>query len=124
MAEDIWLVFSLILVASAVAGWAVINIVERTAFFRAKLKHPKLTKAKFVLWWSPLLLLPAIVVGFGIGVFGGAVAWSWEYGGLTGIVGGGLNAAIVLRTKEGFKDGAARLFGKPSKKPMGEEEEP
>lgn len=116
MAEDIWLVFLLILVASAVAGWTVINMVERTAYMRAKLKHPKLTKAKFVLWWSPLLLLPAILVGFGVGVFGGAVAWSWEYGGLTGMIGGGLNGAIVLRTKEGFRDGLSRLFGKASKK--------
>lgn len=123
MTANIGFVILLIVVSSAVAAWALVRMVENTAFMRAKLSNPKLTKKQYVLWWAPMLIIVALVVGFGVGVFGGAVAWEWEYGGLTGMVGGGLYSFVVSAAKGSIHDGLTKLFGKASKKPMDEEAE-
>lgn len=108
---DGWLLV-LILVASAVAAWTVMESVENTAYMRAKLDDPTLTKSKLLLWWSPLLSLLGLIIGFGVGAFCGALTERWAYGAMVGLCGGGLHRVIVSSAKGQIRNVSKGLVSK------------
>ena len=89
-----WLLVAAILIGSAVVSWGFVEAVKKTALNNLK-QRMTAAEARKALWWTPLLVLVSMAMGFSVGSAVGGLEWSWGYGGLVGACGGALASFIV-----------------------------
>lgn len=96
IAESVpWLLATMVFFGSALASWGLTEAIKKTALARLKYRGMSTKEAKKRLWWTPLLVLLSMLVGFGVGCGMGSIEWTWYYGGMVGLAGGVLATFAV-----------------------------
>ncbi len=101
-----WLIVALCVLSAAVIAWGLTEAVKSTALRRVALKNADV----HTLWWTPMLTVVAIIIGFGVGSFIGGVGWEWKYGAICGASGGALSSFIVNIVKRFLKGKADKMI--------------
>lgn len=108
----LWLKLALILFSSAAVAWALTEAVKKTLKNRFKLLDNLSTdEANQKLWWTPLLVVVSIVLGFSMGLSGISMGLTWAEGGLTGALGGALATFLVSVFKGNFSSFLKKHLG-------------
>lgn len=107
-----WLLVLTILFGSAIVSWAFTEAVKKTAM--NKLKVTMTTKeARKSLWWTPMLVVVSMIMGFSVGSSVAAASdWHWWIGGLVGTCGGALASFLVSLFKGNITAMVKRIGGK------------
>lgn len=115
-----WDLVAIIVVISAAVSWALVAAIEKTAAKKIRYDDATVTarEATRRLWWSPMLAIVRVLLGFGVGAGFGAVDWSLWYGGAAGALGGALAVTVVSATKGSLRTVIGRIGGKA--KPSGD----
>jgi hypothetical protein len=108
-----WTLIGAIVVIAAAVAWYFVEAIEKTAEKKLRYDVEGMTakEAKRRLWWSPMLVIVRILLGFLVGLAMGAIDWSVWYGGSVGAGAGALAAVVVSSTKGSINTAFKRLFG-------------
>jgi len=108
-----WTIAVLIAVAAAPVCWASTGAIKNTLKNRIKfVSHVDDAEAERRLWWSPLLILVSMLIGFAFGsATGAASSWDTLLGGASGTVGGALASFIVSLIKGNLAALVKRMVG-------------
>lgn len=93
-----WILATAILFGSAIISWAFVEAVKKTALNKLKMTMTA-AEARKSLWWTPMLIVVSMIMGFSVGSAIGGVEWTWLYGGLVGTCGGALASFLVSLAK-------------------------
>lgn len=108
-----WILIMFILFGSAIISWGLTEAVKKTAMgkYRYENKDASAAEAKRVLWWTPMLVVLSMAIGFGVGCGVGALEWKTLYGGLIGACGGALASFLVSLFKGNLKSLVQKMGG-------------
>ena len=108
-----WVLVTFILFGAAIIAWGITEAVKKTATGKYRYDHKgaSAAQAKKSLWWTPMLTLVSIFIGFGVGALIGGFQWSWLYGGFVGAMGGALASFLVSLFKGNITALTKKLIG-------------
>lgn len=96
-----WALIILIFFGAALVAYGLTEGFKKAMKARVRLKDGVSAKeASKRLWWTPLLVIVAMFVGFGVGAGVASFEWKWYYGGLVGS-GGGVLASFAVSLLKG-----------------------
>lgn len=109
-----WILIMFILFGAAIISWGLTEAIKKTALnkYRFNNRDASANEAKRVLWWTPMLVVASMLIGFGVGCAVGAIEWKTLYGGLVGACGGALASFLVSLFKGNLKTMVSKMTGK------------